>query len=182
MKEKKLDGSSDKTAESDEYYFNGDSQTSDDSFQDSGSYDDSYDSSQASSYSEPVRLKVAEFGFNYSKVFADVSHLQTKTRDTNWATLESLVLTVRNDESSTIINPTKIKIKLNNKGKGSVWWDDEVWLPDSFKNLRPGQEVTEVIPVHVSYSDIYQEKDFRLVVLDDYDVPMVYVKKIITLN
>ena len=131
---------------------------------------------------EPIKLKIAEFGFNYSKVFADATDFQKNEKGVNWATLESLRLTIRNDEDSTIINPTRIKIKMNNKGKGSVWWDDEVWLSDSFKDLRPGQEATEIIPVHVSYSDIYQEKDFRLVVLDDYDVPIVYVKKIMVLK
>ncbi len=131
---------------------------------------------------ESVELKVADFGFEYSNVEISIADIVKEGRGANWASVESLKLTVRNQEDHTIINPTRIKMKINPKGRGSNWWDDEVFLPDSFKNLKPGEQVSENIDVHVSFSDIYEEKDFQLVVLDDYDVPIAWYKKIMIIK
>ena len=132
--------------------------------------------------SENVPLTVAEFGYEYSKVGIEVSELEKLERGTNWASVESIKLTVKNGEPGTIINPTRIKIKINPKGKGSNWWDDEVFLPESFKHMKPGDEVSDTVKVHVSFSDIYSEKDFQVVVLDDYDVPIAWYKKVLTIK
>jgi hypothetical protein len=121
--------------------------------------------------------KPAGFNYNYTNVAIDVSNFQREIKDSNWATLTAVKLTVTNIEKCLIINPTKIKLKMNPKGKGSVWWDDDVWLPDSFRNMYPGDTVTEIVSIHVSYSDIYSEKDFRLSVFDDYDIPIGTFKK-----
>lgn len=130
---------------------------------------------------ESCTPKVAGFDYNYTNVVIDVSNFQRELKGDNWGAITSLKLTVTNNERCTIINPTKIKLKMNPKGKGSVWWDDDVFLSDSFKRMQPGKSVTEVVTVHVSYSDIYSEKDFRLSVFDDYDIAMGTFKKYITL-
>ncbi|MFC1741925.1 hypothetical protein ACFL3V_05295 [Nanoarchaeota archaeon] len=126
------------------------------------------------------RPVVAGFDYNYNNVEVAVTDFKRFKRGDNWASLESLKLTITNNEKCTIINPNKIKIKLNSRGKGSVWWDDDVHLPDSFKRMLPGDSVSEVISVHVSYSDIYSEKDFKLTVFDDYDIAISTFKKYIT--
>ncbi|MBW2967186.1 hypothetical protein KY362_01740 [Candidatus Woesearchaeota archaeon] len=130
---------------------------------------------------ETCTPKVAEFDHNYTKVEIDVSNYQRTMKGDNWATLDSLKLTITNNEPCTIINPTQLKIKMNNKGKGSVWWDDEVHLPDSFKRMKPGTTVSEMVTVHVSYADVHQEKDFRAYVFDDYDIQMGVFKDYIFL-
>ncbi|MBW2963958.1 hypothetical protein KY363_00725 [Candidatus Woesearchaeota archaeon] len=139
--------------------------------------DDDGDADQASSCTP----KAAGFDYNYTNVLIEVSNFQRELKGDNWGSIDSLKLTITNNEACTIINPTKIKIKMNPKGKGSVWWDDDVFLSDSFKRMQPGKTVTEIVPVHVSYSDIYSEKDFRLTVFDDYDIAMGTFKKYITL-
>ena len=96
--------------------------------------------------------------------------------------MTSLKLTVTNNEPCTIINPTQVKIKLNNKGKGSVWWDDEVFLSSAFRNMKPGDSVTEIVPIHVSYADIYTEKEFKLVLFDDYDIEIGTFKEYMTFS
>jgi hypothetical protein len=121
---------------------------------------------------------VAQFDFKYSKVNMTVSDMQKELRGDNWGTITSMKITVTNRELCIIVNPTQIKIKLNVKGKGSVWWDDEVFLPDSFKHMMPGATVTEVVPVHVSYSDVYGEKDLKVSLFDDYDITMATERKI----
>jgi cytoskeletal protein RodZ len=126
--------------------------------------------------------KVAGFDYSYTKVPISVSNFNKETKGDNWASLTSLKLTVTNNEPCTIINPTRIKIKLNAKGKGSVWWDDDVFLPDSFRHMLPGTTVSEIIPIHVSYSDIYSEKDFRLTLFDDYDISIGTFKEYITFH
>lgn len=126
--------------------------------------------------------KVAGFDYAYTKIGISVSNFQRENRGDNWASITSLKLTVTNNEDCTVVNPTRIKIKMNPKGKGSVWWDDDVYLPDSFRNMHPGKTVTEIIPVHVSYSDIYSEKDFRLALFDDYDIHMNTYKDYITFS
>jgi hypothetical protein len=126
--------------------------------------------------------KHAEFDYTYRLVEIDVSNFNKEVRGDNWATIDSLKLTITNNEHCTIINPTQIKIKLNNRGKGSVWWDDEVFLPKSFLSMKPGETVSEIVPVHVSYSDIYTEKDFRLTVFDEYDIEIGTFKDFITLS
>ena len=125
---------------------------------------------------------VAGFDYSYKHVTLEVTNFNKEIRGENWASLESLKLTVTNNEPCTIINPTQIKIKLNEKGKGSVWWDDEVFLPDSFKNMKPGETVSEIIPIHVSYADIYSEKDFRLTLFDDYDIAIATFKDYMTFS
>lgn len=126
--------------------------------------------------------KYAEFDYTYRLVNIDVSNFNKEIRGDNWATINSLKLTITNNEHCTIINPTQIKIKLNNRGKGSVWWDDEVFLPKSFLSMKPGETVSEIVPVHISYSDIYTEKDFRLTVFDEYDIEIGTFKDYITLS
>ncbi len=130
---------------------------------------------------EQCRNKVAIFDHNYTNIAISASNFQRELKGNNWATITSLKLSITNNEKCTIINPTKVKIKMNPKGKGSVWWDDDVSLSDSFDNMLPGATVTEIIPVHVSYSDIFSEKDFRLTVFDDYDIQMGTFKKYIIL-
>lgn len=120
--------------------------------------------------------KVAGFDYAYTNIGISVSNFQRESRGDNWASLSSLKLTVTNNEPCTIVSPTRIKVKMNPVGKGSVWWDDDVYLPDSFRNMAPGKTVSEIIPVHVSYSDIYAEKDFRLALFDDYDIHMATFK------
>jgi hypothetical protein len=129
----------------------------------------------------PCENTVAGFDYAYRNVVVDISNFQRELKGDNWGTLTSLKLTVTNNETCTIINPTKAKLKLNPKYKGSVWWDDDVFLPDSFQHMMPGQTVSEVVPVHASYSDIYSEKDFKLTVFDDYDIAMGTYKNYITL-
>ncbi|MBN1544540.1 hypothetical protein JW898_03710 [Candidatus Woesearchaeota archaeon] len=124
--------------------------------------------------------KVAGFDYPYSRIVVDVSNFQRENRGDNWASITSLKLTITNNELCTIVNPTKIKLKLNPRGKGSVWWDDDVFLPESYWKMLPGETVSEIVPVHVSYSDIYSEKDFKLTVFDDYDIEMTTFKKYIT--
>jgi len=110
----------------------------------------------------------------------DVSNFQRELRGDNWASLSSLKLTITNCESCTLINPTMVKIKMNARGKGSVWWDDDIYLSEEFKNMYPGKSVSAVIPVHVSYSDIYSEKHFQLALFDDYDIHMGTYQEFIT--
>lgn len=129
----------------------------------------------------PCQNTVAGFDYAYRNVIVDVSNFQRELKGDNWATLSSLKLTVTNNETCTIVNPTKIKLKLNPKFKGSVWWDEDQFLPESFQHMMPGQTVSEVIAVHASYSDIYSEKDFKLSVFDDYDIAMGTFKSYITL-
>jgi hypothetical protein len=129
----------------------------------------------------PCENTVAGFDYAYRNVVVDVSNFQRDLKGDNWGTLTSLKLTITNNETCTIINPTKAKLKLNPKYKGSVWWDDDVFLPDSFQHMMPGQTISEVIGVHASYSDIYSEKDFKLTVFDDYDIAMGTFKTYITL-
>lgn len=124
----------------------------------------------------------AEFDYTYRLVDIDVSNFNKDIRGDNWATIESLKLTITNNERCTIINPTQIKIKINNRGKGSVWWDDEVFLPKTFLSMKPGETVSEIVPVHVSYADIYSEKDFRLTVFDDYGIEIGTFKDYITFS
>ena len=126
--------------------------------------------------------KIAEFDYNYTKMNITVSDFVKELKGENWATIVSLKLTVTNTERCLIVNPTQIKIKLNPKGKGSVWWDDEVFLPDTFKHMLPGTTVSDVVPVHVSYSDIYGEKDMKVVLFDDYDITMASYRKILTIK
>jgi len=126
--------------------------------------------------------KIAEFDYNYTKMNITVSDFVKELKGENWATIISLKLTVTNNERCLIVNPTQIKIKLNPKGKGSVWWDDEVFLPDTFKHMMPGTTVSDVVPVHVSYSDIYGEKDMKVVLFDDYDITMASYRKILTIK
>ncbi|MBW2996817.1 hypothetical protein KY349_00585 [Candidatus Woesearchaeota archaeon] len=128
------------------------------------------------------KLSTAGFDYNYKHVTLEVTNFNKEVRGENWASLSSLKLTVTNDEPCTIINPTQIKIKLNNKGKGSIWWDDEIFLPESFKNMKPGDTVSEIIPIHVSYADIYSEKDFRLTLFDDYDITIGTFKEYMTFS
>lgn len=128
------------------------------------------------------KAKDAEFDYDYKDVVISVSNFQTEKKGDNWATINSLKLSITNNEDCVIINPTQIKLKLNNKGKGSTWWDDEVFLSDSFTHIRPGESVTEIVPVHVSYADIYMEKDFKLIVLDDYGIEIGAYKKYLTLG
>jgi hypothetical protein len=125
--------------------------------------------------------RVAEFDYNYSSVDIVVSNFQRELKGDNWGTVTAVKLSITNREECTIINPTKVKIKMNAKGKGSVWWDDDVFLPDSFSHMLPGTTVEEIIPIHVSYSDVYSEKDFRLTVFDDYGIPIGTFKEYITL-
>ncbi len=125
-------------------------------------------------------LDVAGFDYAYTKIGIGVSNFQRELRGDNWASLSSLKLTITNNEPCTIVNPTRIKIKMNEVGKGSVWWDDDVFLPDEFMNMAPGKSVSAVIPVHVSYSDIYSEKDFKLALFDDYDIHMATFKERLT--
>ena len=127
-------------------------------------------------------LKHAEFDYTYRLVDISVSNFNKEVRGENWATVTALKLTITNNEHCTIINPAQIKIKLNNRGKGSVWWDDEVFLPKSFLGMKPGETVSEIVPVHVSYSDIYSEKDFRLTVFDEYGIEIGTFKDYITLS
>ena len=124
--------------------------------------------------------KVAGFDYAYSKIVVDVSNFQRENRGDNWASITSLKLTVTNNEPCMIVNPTKIKLKLNARGKASVWWDDDVFLPESYRRMLPGETVSEIVPVHVSYSDVYSEKEFKLTVFDDYDIDMATFKKYIT--
>ena len=126
--------------------------------------------------------KNVEFDHKYTNVLIDVSDFRTERKGDNWAVITSLTLSVTNNEECVIISPTQIKIKMNNKGKGSTWWDDEVFLPDSFKRMKPGDSVTETIPVHVSYADIYMEKDFRLYLLDEYGIEIGIFKDDIKLG
>jgi hypothetical protein len=119
----------------------------------------------------------APFDYNYTKVNFSVSNFNKDVRGDNWGTITSLKLTVTNNEKCTIINPTQLKIKLTAKGKGSLWWDDEVFLPETFKRITPGGTATDTITVHVSYSDIYGEKELKATLFDDYDIPMSTVKK-----
>lgn len=144
--------------------------------------DDNGVSEEAETDREPCSFSTAEFDYAYRLVDIEVSNFNKDIKGDNWATLTSLKLTITNNEACTIINPTQVKIKLNNKGKGSVWWDDEVFLPNSFRNLRPGETVSDIIPIHVSYSDIYSEKDFRLTIFDDYDIEMGTFKNYILLS
>jgi hypothetical protein len=125
--------------------------------------------------------KVAGFDYNYTNVEVVVSNYQRTMKGENWASLDSIKLTVTNNEKCIIINPTRIKIKMNPKGKGSVWWDDDVFLSDSFEHISPGKSVSEIIPIHVSYSDVHSEKDFRLTLFDDYGIPITTFKKYIIL-
>jgi hypothetical protein len=129
----------------------------------------------------PCQDTVAGFDYNYRNVIVDVTDFQRDLKGDNWATVTSLKLTVTNNETCTIINPTKLKLKLNPKYKGSVWWDADQFLPESFQHMMPGQTVSEIISVHASYSDIYSEKDFKLTVFDDFDIAMGTFKKYITL-
>lgn len=140
------------------------------------------DEEQADEKESDCKLSVAGFDYTYKHVTLEVTNFNKDIRGENWASLTSLKLTVTNDEPCTIINPTQIKIKLNNKGKGSVWWDDEVFLPESFRNMKPGDTVSEIIPIHVSYADIYSEKDFRLTLFDDYDIIIAAFKEDITFS
>ena len=130
----------------------------------------------------PCANKVAEFDYKYTKINSTVSDFVKEVKGENWATITSLKLTVTNNENCIIVNPTQIKIKLNPKGKGSIWWDDEVFLPDSFKHMLPGTSVSETVPVHVSYSDIYSEKDLKVSLFDDYDIVMATFKKLVTIK
>ena len=130
----------------------------------------------------PCSFTTAEFDYAYRLVDIEVSNFNKDIKGDNWATLTSLKITITNNEACTIINPTQIKMKLNNKGKGSVWWDDEVFLPNSFRNMKPGESVSDIVSIHVSYSDIYSEKDFRLTVFDDYDMEIGTFKDYITLS
>ncbi|MBW2971695.1 hypothetical protein KY359_01540 [Candidatus Woesearchaeota archaeon] len=122
----------------------------------------------------------AGFDYAYKNIVLDVSNFQRDNRGDNWATITSVKLTVTNNEACTIVNPTRLKIKLNAKGKGSVWWDDDVFLSDSFNRMRPGDTVTEIVPIHVSYSDVYSEKDLKISLFDEYDIHMATYQKYIT--
>jgi hypothetical protein len=126
--------------------------------------------------------KNAEFDYEYSNVAISVTDFKTEKKGDNWAVINSLELSITNNEDCTIVNPTQVKMKLNNKGKGATWWDDEVFLPDSFRKMKPGDTVTETITVHVTYADIYMEKEFRLYVFDDYGIEMGVFKKYLTLS
>lgn len=126
--------------------------------------------------------KVAEFDYPYKQVAINVSNFNKEKRGENWATISSLKLTITNNEECTIINPTQIKIKINNKGKGSIWWDYEGHLPETFERMKPGQTITEIVPVHVSYSDVYSEKELKIAVFDDYDMQMTVFKQYIMIK
>lgn len=130
---------------------------------------------------EDCTPKTAQFDYNYTSIDVSASNFQRTLKGDNWATIDSFLLTITNNEECTIVNPHQIKIKLNNKGKGSIWWDDEVFLPESFKKMKPGETKSEIIPVHVSYSDILSEKDFKVYVFDEYDIVMNIYKDYITL-
>jgi hypothetical protein len=125
----------------------------------------------------PCVPKHAVFDYNYTKVNFTLSNFNKDVRGDNWATVTSLRLTVTNNEPCTIINPTQLKLKITPKGKGSSWWDDEVFLPETFKRITPGGTATDTVAVHVSYSDIYGEKEMKATLFDDYDIPMSTVKK-----
>ena len=125
---------------------------------------------------------VAGFDYSYTNVDVDVSNFNKELKGDNWGSITSLKLTITNNEPCTIINPTKVKIKMNPKGKGSVWWDEDSFLPDTFRHMLPGATVSEIISVHVTYSDIYSEKDFRLTVVDDYDIPISTITEYMTLH
>ncbi len=112
------------------------------------------------------------FDYKYTDINVTVSDFKKELKGDNWATLAYVTLTLTNNEDCLIVNPTRVKVKLNPRGKGSVWWDDDIFLSDAFKRMTPGKTVSEEIPVHVSFSDIYSEKEFKLVVLDDYDITM----------
>ncbi|NQU79221.1 hypothetical protein HQ545_05640 [Candidatus Woesearchaeota archaeon] len=133
-------------------------------------------------YVEECVPKNAGFDFSYSNIDIEVSDLQREIKGDNWASLSAFELTVANNENCTIINPTKMKIKLNNKGKGSVWWDDELYLPDSFHRIKPGNSVSEIITVHASFSDIDSEKDLRVALFDDYDIHMYTLQNYVTIT
>jgi hypothetical protein len=126
--------------------------------------------------------KSAGFDYQYSKINATVSAINTEKKGDNWAVITSVEISISNNENCIIANPTQIKIKMNTRGKGSSWWDDETFLPDTFLKLMPGETVMETVPVHVSYSDIYMEKDFKLVVFDEYGIDMATYKKYVTLK
>jgi hypothetical protein len=126
--------------------------------------------------------KAAEFDYPYKQVIINVSNFNKEKRGENWATITSLKLTITNNEECTIINPTQIKIKINNKGKGSIWWDYEGHLPETFERMKPGQTITEIVPVHSSYSDIYSEKELKIAVFDDYDMQMTVFKQYIMIK
>ncbi|MFH1668534.1 MAG: hypothetical protein ABIA62_01255 [Candidatus Woesearchaeota archaeon] len=128
------------------------------------------------------KYKDAPFDYTYTGVSTEISNFQKELRGDNWASITSMKLTITNNEKCTIINPTKLKIKLNARGKGSVWWDDELFLSDTFRDIKPGETVTDIVPVHVSYSDIYSEKDLRVSVFDEYDVHIVTYKEYITIT
>ncbi len=143
---------------------------------------DSEDVEEVIEETPKCKNKIAGFDYAYTKIGISVSNFQRESRGDNWASISSLKLTVTNNEPCTIVNPTRIKIKMNPVGKGSVWWDDDVYLPDTFRNMHPSKTVTEIIPIHVSYSDIYSEKDFRLAVFDDYDIHMGTYKEDLTFS
>jgi hypothetical protein len=125
----------------------------------------------------PCFPKHAVFDYNYTKVNFTLSNFNKDVRGDNWATITSVKLTVTNNEPCTIINPTQLKIKISPKGKGSNWWDDEVFIPETFTRIAPGGTVTDTVAVHVSYSDIYGEKELKATLFDDYDIAMSTVKK-----
>jgi hypothetical protein len=131
---------------------------------------------------ELCAAKPAGFDYPYSMVNVTVNKINKEKKSDNWAVMTSVEISITNGESCIITNPTQIKLKMNNKGKGSNWWDDEVFLPETFQKLMPGETVSETVPVHVSYSDIYMEKDFKLVVFDDYGIDMATYKKYVTLT
>jgi cytoskeletal protein RodZ len=131
---------------------------------------------------DSCKKTVAGFDYTYTLVDVSATNFNKELKGDNWGSITALKLTITNNEPCTIINPTKIKIKLNPKGKGSVWWDDDLFLPDSFKHMLPGTTVSEILPIHVTYSDIYSEKDFRLTVFDDYDIPIHTIKEYMTLH
>ena len=57
-----------------------------------------------------------------------------------------------------------------------------MFLPDTFLHMLPGSTASDIVPVHVSYSDINGEKDIKISVFDDYDIVMSTWKKITTIN